>query len=70
MVIYTPHRIKGAVPLCGFCEQPARFVCPQSTTGGDPVVWVLACQMHADGWWEGCDWEGPIFRLGKQVDYK
>lgn len=55
-------------PECHLClvnqgeHVPAYALAPQSTDQGQTITWVLVCEAHGSGWWEGCDWGPAEFR--------
>lgn len=50
--------------MCPFCaenlgiEREATWLLPQSTDAGKTITYVLACEGHHEGWWDGADWDG------------
>lgn len=37
---------------------PATWVAPSSTNAGKTVDFSPICDAHAEGWWDGADWDG------------
>jgi hypothetical protein len=59
-------------PTCHTCGTPLRpdavfLVAQEQPTGrfraDTRVVWVVVCEDHARGWYEGADIDGPTYRL-------
>ncbi len=65
-IIAEAERFEPAVLKCTLCQKFAKYMAPTKDAKGN-VKWSPICEDHAKGWWEGADWVGKMFEIGKGI---
>ena len=59
----TPFPVR---PLCG---NKAEWLAAQSIDQGKNIRWIPICDLHADGWNDGKDWQAPLYMINTNAPF-